>query len=109
MNEPCVIKILIRSQNGGYLASEADLSTLTTDLSKARIFDCLADHIFEPLKLIHDDPETVFVAVPVVPKKRYETCDGCGAQVLWSQTVFYGSKFFCPECKSGMSARHPDP
>ncbi len=100
MNDPLCIRVVIRNEDGAYLAGGPDGWEFTQDRSKARVFDYLRDRVAEQLSLIEEADGKSWVAVRLDPREAYEVCDRCGARVMSFKAYFDGKEFFCPACRS---------
>jgi hypothetical protein len=100
MTEQRVIKVLIQTLDGRYVARAGDAWGLTSDFSKAEIFDYPDPGLGAQLKEMPSATHSNFVVVPFDALKTHETCDRCGRKVRPSKTFFDGAHFLCPECKT---------
>jgi hypothetical protein len=95
MNERGVIKVLIHTVDGRYLAREGEAWRLTRDCSKAALFDYPAPGFADQLKGIPNAYGSIFVVVPFDALKAYGTCDRCGRMVMPRKAFFDGKQFLC--------------
>jgi hypothetical protein len=109
MSEQRVIKVLIQTLDGRYVARAGDAWGLTSDFSKAEVFDYPDPGLGEQLKETPIGLHTNFVVVPFDALKTHETCDRCGRKVRPSKTFFDGAHFLCPECRTGTEGPQPVP
>ncbi len=98
MDEPYPIKVLIRNEDGLYLAGDARHWEFTSDRERARVFDYLRDRVAEQLDLIQNAYGSAWAAVRADPREAYEVCDRCGRRIVSFKTFFDGKQFLCAEC-----------
>src|SRR5271166_5645059 len=98
MRERYGIHVVLRDGCGRYLAGQRDAWSFTEDLTKARVFDFLADHIPEQLDVLQRDHDLALSVVAVDPIERYEICDFCGHRAMPYSTFFDGQHYFCRDC-----------
>ncbi len=100
MAEQRIIKVLIQTLDGRYVARAGGAWGLTSDFAKAEIFDYPDPGLGEQLKEVPSSLHSNFVVVPFDTLKTHETCDRCGRKVRPSKTFFDGAHFLCPECNT---------
>lgn len=104
VKEQRVIKVLLQTLDGRYVARAGDAWGLTSDFAKAEIFDYpdpgLGEKVGEQLNEIPSGLNSNFVVVPFDALKTHETCDRCGRKVRPSKTFFDGAHFLCPDCRA---------
>jgi hypothetical protein len=112
MSERPVVKVLILTADGHYLARKRGGWRLTSDRSEATVFDYPAPGFADEIRRVPDVLGSVFVLQPADSFKADEICDGCGRVVRSSSAFFDGKQFLCPECKKARngdaSAEHRD-
>lgn len=99
MNESEAVKVLIVNEDGRYLAGTAAHWEFTEDRSLARVFDYVADHVVEQIRLVRRVYGSVWVAVRLDPSEAFEFCDRCGGRMSAVEAYFNGRQFFCHECR----------
>jgi formylmethanofuran dehydrogenase subunit E len=109
MNDPHAIKVILRNQEGNYLAGEFEQDEFTNERAKARVFDCVQDSVRERLDSMRKTRGSAFVAVRVDPREAYEICDQCGRRVMSFRALFDGARFLCDQCAQRHSAATGDP
>lgn len=98
MQEPHVIKVVLRDLNGRYLAGHAGAWKFVEDPRTAYVFDYVRDRIPEQLEALEYQHGLVLNTVTLDPRDRYEICDHCGTRLMSVRTFFDGAEYLCPEC-----------
>jgi hypothetical protein len=93
------IKVLLRNVAGQYLAGVEPPWQLTTNRSRAAVFDYHLDHVAERLQVLEKAFGTPWRAARLDPREAYETCDRCGARVMAFKAFFEGGEFLCADCR----------
>ncbi|HVV70166.1 MAG TPA: hypothetical protein VHI52_01490 [Verrucomicrobiae bacterium] len=99
------VKVRLRNAQGQYLATGANGWTFSTDLTRAFVFDYVADQVEEYLKSVARVRGLVLKAMPVEPREFLESCDICHQMVPTSEVFFDGGGFYCPRCWRQMRRR----
>lgn len=98
VQEPHVIKVVLRDLDGRYLAGHTGAWNFVDDPRTARVFDYVRDRISEQLEALEYQHGLVLTAVTLDPRDRYEICDRCGTRVMSVRTFFDGTEYLCPDC-----------
>jgi hypothetical protein len=98
MNELHAIKVILRNQEGNYLAGDFEHGEFTDDRAKARVFDYVQDRVREQLDSMRAARGSAWVAVRLDPREAYEICDRCGRRVMSFRALFDGARYLCDEC-----------
>ena len=99
MNERSIIKVLIRTADGRYLAREGKSWKLTEDRTEAAAFDYPILNLADQIAGVPNGFGSVFILVPAEALKADEICDRCGRAISPSKAFFDGDQFLCPECR----------
>jgi hypothetical protein len=99
--------VFVRDKMGHYLAGGQGTWYFTDDRSKAVVFDYLADHVAEQMKVIYKTNGLALGEEPVPLEEIYETCDQCRELVMPFMTFFDGKRFLCADCRKALSKRRP--
>ena len=110
MDNPRVIRVVLRSPDGTYLAGGPEAWRYTSERDEAHVFDYERDHIAEQLGKLEREHGLALSVVPVDPRERYEVCDSCGLRVMAMRAFFDGQNYLCPDCRKKLTsgARLPD-
>jgi len=101
-----VMRVLIETLDGRYLAGDQGGWWFTEERSKARVFDFLTSSTAREWDALQKGQGIVLLALPVERREIYETCNRCGRMVKSLRALFDGKQFLCPECRSNLSSAH---
>jgi len=107
MPERLGIHVVLRDGYGRYLAGQRDMWTFTEDLSQAKVFDFIRDHISEQVEILRRDHGLELSIVSIDPVERYEVCDFCGHRTMPYSTYFDGKNYFCRDCLPAQASAMP--
>ena len=94
------VKVFIRNLFGQYLAGDGEEWSFTGESKKAHVFDYEQDDVARQLEMAQRDHGTIWVAVPLDPSLRKETCDICGRSIRSIEAHFDGTRFLCQGCRT---------
>lgn len=98
MSEVHGIKVILRNQQGYYVAGALEQGQLTDERAKARVFDYVQDRIREHIEAMQATAGGTWKAVRVDSREAYEVCDQCGRRVMSFKARFDGTRFLCADC-----------
>jgi len=93
------VKVFIRNLLGQYVSLDGEEWSFTDDRRKAYVFDYYEDDVVQQLIMAQRDHGTIWVAEPLDPNLRKETCDLCGRSMRTLEAHFDGTHFLCPDCQ----------
>jgi len=93
------IKVVIVNEEGQYIAGSAHCWEFTEDRARAKVFDYVADHVAEQIKLVRNTQGIVWIAVRLDPSEVFEFCDRCGSRVAPADAFYSGKEFLCRTCR----------
>jgi hypothetical protein len=99
MDPACTVYVVLRDDQGRYLAGRRQEWAFTADSRNACVFDYVRDRIPEQLESLRTQFGIVLIPIPVESAERYEVCDRCGRRALPFRVFFDGRQYLCAECR----------
>ena len=103
------IRVVLRTAQGQYIASDANGVFFTNDRQAAIVLSYRADRVLEQMEAIQKNHGLLLAADPVPLEEIYETCDRCKELFMPFMTFFDGKRFLCPECRKPSPTRAARP
>jgi hypothetical protein len=99
LNELPDIRVVLRTAQGQYVASDANGVFFTNDRHAAIVLSYRADRVLEQMEAIQKHHGLLLAADPVPLEEIYETCDRCKELFMPFMTFFDGKGFLCADCR----------
>ncbi|HEV2395001.1 MAG TPA: hypothetical protein VG146_21840 [Verrucomicrobiae bacterium] len=95
------IKVVVKADNGMYLATTPDGLGLSNEVYGAVLFDYVDDKVEEKIIQLRQRHGIILQAVPLKMEDVLETCDQCDEKLVPLKAFFDGTQFLCPKCRAG--------
>jgi len=99
-NLPPDVRVMIRNEQGNYLAQDDYGLFFTNDRSAAMVFSYRADCVAQQLEQLQKARGIALAVEPVPPEEIYEHCDRCQDLFMPWMVYFDGRQFLCADCRS---------